>query len=1177
MMRWALAGLLAGLPSVVQAADAWTNPHPGIRMLTRTQSSPNWRIWALEIDMCASGVSVRATRSNERQRTVSSFAGLVGVEAAINGDFFSYATYGTSGLAVGDGEPWADTSDGNGSGFVVFGNDRMEIKLPGSQITAADDWMEQLVSGRRRLVDEGVPMSADGTELCDLRHPRTAAGFSEDGRTLYLAVVDGRTTVSVGMTCPELGTLMAELGAWTAINLDGGGSTTMWVAGEGVVNSPSDGGQRVVGNHLGIHATGVGDPGSCNRSWEESAVHGDAYDASTTSDIDGDGDADVCVRTSTGIECALVDGGALVASVAGPTLSDDTGWSDPSNWSTLRMGDLDGDGRADLCARANAGIRCWTSLGDAFEDASIEGPALADEVGWAAPIYHGTLRMADVDGDGRDDLCARSASDFRCYRSSGAGFEDPWTLAELGDDQGWDDPARHGTIRMGDVDGDARSDLCARSAEGVRCWPSTGEGFGAPIEGPAWSDAAGWRRPEYWATIRVVDVDGDGRADVCGRASDGLRCHLSLGDGFGDAILGPNWSDGSGWGDYDNYSTIRFGDIDGDGDADVCARANAGIRCSRWTGEGFEADPLVGPELSDDTGWSNVRFYSTIRLADVDGDGMADLCARASAGLRCWPSLGDAFGEPWIGPEWSDAAGFDTPAVYETLRAVRPRLRCVVEESCNGEDDDCDGEIDEGCPGDGGSDGGGSGEGSGGSEGAGTGGDDGTGGIDPALPQGFGEDGDGGCGCSSQPPAGGGGALLGLMGLLGLRARRRRRAGRGPSRRAWVLTLVLGCASTTEQEVAAPKPSEPAPAAVVAEAAPPQASPVASPRPRHPNCPWEEVAPRREPALVPPPPDAPCLPPPSRSRQARLRKDLEKEWTWRWSDYKKLEVTHACDRLGEQLATVTFESSSGHGGSLHMVRLDHRPDGAWDITWIDYNHYFGKPRPTDPDDPWQQDATGVVELRRGTLPAERIDRMLRRAREAMHIDARELEPPPPPGDTVRLGSIGMSSRDFHVDLRMVDAAGHGEQRYFGGYATGGDDQGQRIALDLASTEVWKVLGDEALISTLTEVTPDDSEIQALFAARFWAAKDREPEYGLWYLRERLLGLAAPLGTAEHVPALLDVIRHHPDEHASDDRSRVLAINAIAELTGLDVRYDPEGQPRKVKDVAAEVLADCSDR
>lgn len=784
-----IALAIVGAPAVASAADTWSEPHPGIRMLRRTTNTP-WRIWALEIDLCASGVSLRATKSEERQRTPSSFAGLVGADVAINGDFFSYATYGTSGLSVGAGAQWSDTSDANGNGFVAFGNDRAELKMTGTSIAAAAGWMQNVVSGHPGIVKNGE-VNAPGSDLCTARHPRTAAGISKDGRTLYLAVVDGRTSISVGMTCNELGSLMTELGAWSAINLDGGGSSAMWVRGLGVVNSPSDGAQRVVGNHLGVFASGAGDPGSCDRSWEESTVQGDAYDASTTTDIDGDGDADVCVRGPSGIECALADAGALTSTIAGPALSDDSGWSDPSNWSTMRMGDLNADGRADLCARANAGIRCWLSEGDAFTEPAIEGPALADDVGWAAPAYHGTLRMADVDGDGRDDLCVRSASDFRCYRSidtgDGTGFAEPLTLPDLADENGWNAPSRYGTIRMADIDGDNRVDLCARAAEGMQCWPSTAAGFGPPIAGPAWGDDVGWARPEYWSTIRLVDVDADGRADLCARAAAGLRCHLATDDGFGDAITGPNWADDNGWGDYDNYSTIRFADIDADGDADVCARANAGIVCFAWTGEGFASESIAGPALSGDTGWNNVRFYSTIRLVDVDGDAMADVCARASDGLHCWRSSGTGFEEGMLGPAWSDAAGFGAPGVYETVRAARPMRRCVVDEACNGEDDDCDGMIDEGCPTDGddgggdegGSDGG-TGEGGEGSEdgGASTGALDGTDTVDPGLPGGFGADGEGGCGCRADgrrhlPAAG----LLSVV-LLSLRRRRRRRTRR---------------------------------------------------------------------------------------------------------------------------------------------------------------------------------------------------------------------------------------------------------------------------------------------------------------------------------------------------------------------------------------------------------------
>jgi uncharacterized protein YigE (DUF2233 family) len=78
--------------------------------------------------------------------------------------------------------------------------------------------------------------------------PRTAAGLSKDGKTLVLMTVDGRQpAVSVGMSLYELALYLREAGCWTAMNFDGGGSTTMVVRGD-VVNRPCDrlGPRRVV-------------------------------------------------------------------------------------------------------------------------------------------------------------------------------------------------------------------------------------------------------------------------------------------------------------------------------------------------------------------------------------------------------------------------------------------------------------------------------------------------------------------------------------------------------------------------------------------------------------------------------------------------------------------------------------------------------------------------------------------------------------------------------------------------------------------------------------------------------------------------------------------------------------------------------------------------------------------
>jgi hypothetical protein len=64
------------------------------------------------------------------------------------------------------------------------------------------------------------------------------------------------------MTCGELGTLMKGLGAWNALNFDGGGSSAMYIQGAGIVNTPSDGSERVVGNHLALFAPKSGSVGT---------------------------------------------------------------------------------------------------------------------------------------------------------------------------------------------------------------------------------------------------------------------------------------------------------------------------------------------------------------------------------------------------------------------------------------------------------------------------------------------------------------------------------------------------------------------------------------------------------------------------------------------------------------------------------------------------------------------------------------------------------------------------------------------------------------------------------------------------------------------------------------------------------------------------------------------------
>jgi exopolysaccharide biosynthesis protein len=125
--------------------------------------------------------------------------------------------------------------------------------------TAGDQKIHAAVNGRQLLVVDGVAQKASqGNNVPPA--PRTALGFSRDGKRMFLLTADGRQSAfAEGLGLDELAEMMVELGAYTAVNLDGGGSTTIVAREPGATtaqleNRPSDGAERNVPNGLGLFA-----------------------------------------------------------------------------------------------------------------------------------------------------------------------------------------------------------------------------------------------------------------------------------------------------------------------------------------------------------------------------------------------------------------------------------------------------------------------------------------------------------------------------------------------------------------------------------------------------------------------------------------------------------------------------------------------------------------------------------------------------------------------------------------------------------------------------------------------------------------------------------------------------------------------------------------------------------
>ncbi len=237
-----LAAALSG------ATERTTRPYPGVIHIHRFDGVQDYHL----VTLAPRAMEVVATDPDHAWAVVSEFAKKAGAQVAINANFFSKTE--SCGVTAGDGRLWTAVYEGcpmtmaffrDGQALIVESQIRKGGALSGATLLAA------AVSGRPRLVEDSRP-SATLERFASVRHPRTALGLRKDG-TLLILVADGRREKALGFTGPDLSEIFLRERAVNAINLDGGGSTTLYIEAEGgVQNTPSDGHERVVVNHLGV-------------------------------------------------------------------------------------------------------------------------------------------------------------------------------------------------------------------------------------------------------------------------------------------------------------------------------------------------------------------------------------------------------------------------------------------------------------------------------------------------------------------------------------------------------------------------------------------------------------------------------------------------------------------------------------------------------------------------------------------------------------------------------------------------------------------------------------------------------------------------------------------------------------------------------------------------------------
>ena len=302
------------------------------------------------------------------------------------------------------------------------------------------------------------------------------------------------------------------------------------------------------------------------------------------------------------------------------------------------VADVDGDGDDDVIGFGNTGAYVSLSTGTGFTWPQKWSNWFGNKS--AAGSYtlpHYPRTVADVNGDNKADIVAFADSGVLVALSDGSQFgpERPWWSRSYGyaDAAGGWRGDKHPRV-LADVNNDGMADIVGFYDDYVYVSLSTGSGFAAPQK---WSTQftanTGWNMTDHVRT--VADVTGDGRADIVGFGSSSVYVAESTGTSFKTAEIWRSSGftiNSGGW--LVNKHPRLVADVDGDDKADIVGFASGKVYVALSEGDSFGDAQTWTTEFT--TSWSTTKHMRTV--GDVTGDGQVDIVGFADAGVMVLPS-----------------------------------------------------------------------------------------------------------------------------------------------------------------------------------------------------------------------------------------------------------------------------------------------------------------------------------------------------------------------------------------------------------------------------------------------------------------------------------------------------------------------------------------------------------
>lgn len=222
------------------------------KIVTGSLFQSKQEIYLLSVDI-GSGYMIDIGYSKPTLLKTSEIAKKNNALAAINGSFYNVENGGSVTYFEKNGTVISHTKKPNSllNGIIILSeNNEIKIEAFKSDLFYEKSQKERFaIATGPILVKDSILQKLPDRNFTNIRHPRTC--LCRKKNAIVFVVVDGRNDKANGMNLFEAQKYLLSLGCIDAINLDGGGSSTMWVKNKGIVNTPSDiDGERAVSNAL---------------------------------------------------------------------------------------------------------------------------------------------------------------------------------------------------------------------------------------------------------------------------------------------------------------------------------------------------------------------------------------------------------------------------------------------------------------------------------------------------------------------------------------------------------------------------------------------------------------------------------------------------------------------------------------------------------------------------------------------------------------------------------------------------------------------------------------------------------------------------------------------------------------------------------------------------------------